>query len=131
MNRKELPCDKFSECPICGKTCGVDEVSGYNTVLRVQGTCRVFYCYNPLASDPLHYYSHIVELDKPEVIAYQEFSLDLGTKSVLFAINHLQQKSTVKNARDASPLELDFVIAPDFPKLDHLKKKIRTAIVFS
>ena len=131
MKHTRLPCDQYVNCPICGKTCDIDEMQGYNTVLRVQGTCHVFNCYNPLATNPLHYYSHIVEKDKPEFIAYQEFSIDLGTQSVLFGINHIQQKSNIKTSKNMEPLELDFIIVPDFPSLEHLKKKIRTAIVFS
>lgn len=131
MKSIELPCDQYINCPICGKTCEVDEVSGYKTPIRVQGPCQIFLCHNPLVTDPLHYYSHIVDKSEPERLAYQEFSLDLGTKSILFAINFQQQKSLIKNAKDITPLELDFIISPDFPKLESLKKKVRTSITFS
>lgn len=134
MEKLILVPDHFYNCPICGSPCDVTDPSSgffYMNLPYVKNPCHVFYCYNPLVTDPLHYYSYIVEKDKPDIIAYQEFSLDLGAKSILFAINYLQQKSIVKNARDVQPLELDFVIAPDFPKLEHLKRKIKTAIVFS
>jgi hypothetical protein len=72
-----------------------------------------------------------VEKTNPNKLAFHEFSLNLGNKSVLFSNNFLIQKSLIKNNKDSKPLELGFVIMPDFPNLDSLKKKVRTAITFS
>jgi len=65
------------------------------------------------------------------IIAYQEFSLDLGSKSILFAINYVAQTTLIKQSYDSKFLELSFVIEPDFTNLTSLKKKVRTAITFS
>lgn len=131
MSDIRFPCNTYLNCPICGKTCEVDEVSGWKIAARVNGMCRVYNCYNPLANNPLHYYSHVVEKENPEFLIFQEFSLDLGTKSILFGINFQHQKTTIKAVRDVDALELDFIIVPDFPNLESLKKKVRTAITFA
>lgn len=127
----KISCSLYLNCPICGKTLEVDEEPGWKTTARVQGTCLVSNCYNPLALNPLHYYSHVVDKDAPEVVLYQEFSLDLGTRSVLFGSNFQQEKSTIKSVKDVEPLELDFIIIPDFPDLESLKRKVRTALTFA
>lgn len=131
MNQVIAVPDHLYNCPICNQACTVDEESGYNTVLRVQGQCQVFLCINPLVENPLHYYSHIVETAYPDRVAYQEFSLDLGSKHVLFSLNYKEQKSIIKSSKDANPLSLDFIITPDFPNLDWLKRKVQTSITFS
>jgi hypothetical protein len=122
--------DHYYNCPICGEPCRIEKEEGWNTALRVSGRVSVFLCYNPLAHDPLHYYTHIVEETEPNKIALQEFSLDLGKKSILFTNNFKEQKSIVKDSTDASPLEFDFLMLPDFPFLYLLKKRVKTAIVF-
>jgi hypothetical protein len=131
MNKVVMVPDHFYNCPICGKQCEVEEVTGWNSVYRVQGPCQVFSCIMPLASDPLHCYNHIVFRAEPNQIAFQEFEVDLGNKSVLFANDYRIQHSIIKNSRDAVPLELSFIIVPDFPSLSSLKKKIRTSLTFS
>lgn len=131
MKKIVMPSDQFFNCPICGNECQVKTETGYNRTLHVQGPCQIFLCYNPLVSDPLHYYSHIVDKSDPNKISYQEFSLDLGNKSVMFANNYSFQKTIIKNSYDSKPLELSFIIEPDFPYLTSLKKKVRTAITFS
>jgi hypothetical protein len=131
MNKIQLLTSDYLNCPICGQLCRHEEIRGYDTPLRVQGTCQTFLCYNPLANDPLHYYNHIVLNSDPLLLAYQEFSLNLGHKYVLFGINYNKNISLIKNQRNEAPLELGFVIVPDFPDLDSLKSKTRTAIVFS
>jgi hypothetical protein len=122
--------DHFYNCPICGKQCRVEE-GGTNYVQRMYGSFQQFLCNGPLAVDPLHYYSHMVAKSEPNKIAYQEFSLDLGSKSILFATNYVAQTTMIKQSHDAKFLELHFIISPDFPDLTSLKKKVRTAITFS
>lgn len=100
-------------------------------MLNKQGMCQQFICINPLTNNPLHYYNHIVDKSEPNRIAYQEFSVDIGSKYIMFAIDLVHQKSLIKNSINADALELDFVIPVDFPNLNSLKKKIRTAITFS
>lgn len=131
MSEIELLALDYLDCPICGQACRHEEVRGYDTPLRVQGTCQTFLCYNPLATDPLHYYNHVVLDSAPTLVAYQEFSLNLGRKYVLFANNYKQNKTQIRNQRNEVPLELAFVVVPDFPSLESLKSKIRMAMVFS
>lgn len=131
MKKITMSSDQFFNCPICGNKCSVSEESGYNRQLNMQGPRQVFSCYNPLVNDPLHYYSHVVEKSDPNKIAYQEFSLDLGSKNIMFANNYVVQRTSITNTHEAKPLELKFIIEPDFPYLDSLKKKIRTVITFS
>jgi hypothetical protein len=99
--------------------------------MHVQGPYQVFSCYNPLVTDPLHYYTHTVVKSDPNKILLQEFSLDLGNKSILFCNDLHLQKTIIKMAHDAEPLVLNFIIEPDFPYLTSLRKKVRTAITFS
>lgn len=135
MKKLVLVPDHYYNCPICNQPCSQEEVEGYQTVLKKQGTCHQFLCINPLPNNPLHYYSHIVEKSEPTRIAYQEFSinasLDDKLKYYLFGIDLVNQRTLIKNSSSDEPLELNFVIQPDFPALDSLVKKIRTAIVFS
>jgi hypothetical protein len=131
MNKIVLCSDHYYNCPICGMQCGIEKKNQYNHVLRMQGSFQQFLCMNPLAQDPLHYYSHMVDPAEPNIVIYQEFSLDLGSKSVLFANNYNTQLSIIKSSYDTKPLELSFIIAPDFPHLTSLRKKVRTAITFS
>ncbi len=131
MNKVVLCSDHFFNCPICGAKCEVEEEKPHNYVQRMQGSFQQFICLSPLASDPHHYYSHMVSRVDQNVIAYQEFSLDLGPKSVLFAANYMAQTTLIKQSHDSKSLELSFVIEPDFPNLTSLKKKVRTAITFS
>lgn len=131
MNKVILLPDHFYNCPICGKQCEVEEEKGWNSVWRLHGPCQIFSCLSPLASDPLHSYNHVVLPDEPNQIAIQEFEVDLGYKSVLFTNDYRIQHSSIRNNRDAVPLELSFIIVPDFPSLTSLKKKIRTSLTFS
>ncbi len=131
MNKVVLCSDHFYNCPICGAKCKVEEERPNNYVQQMHGSYQQFICFNPLASDPHHYYSHMVSKVNQNVIAYQEFSLDLGSKSILFATNYVAQTTLIKQSYDSKFLELFFVIEPDFPNLTSLKKKVRTAITFS
>lgn len=131
MTRIVLVPDHFYKCPICGEQCQVEEESGYNRILRKQGSFQHFICFHPLVTDPLHYYSHMVDSSVPNEIQYQEFSLDLGHKSVMFANCYAYRQTSITNSYDSKPLELSFIITPDFPDLASLKKKVLTAITFS
>ncbi len=123
--------EQFNNCPICGQTCSIEEVEGYRTSLQRQGLCQQFLCINPLADNPLHYYLHLVEHSEPTRISSQGFSLEVGNKYYLINLDLMQQKTLIKNSQHGQPLVLDFIIVPDFPALESLKKKIRTAITFS
>jgi len=122
---------QYDSCPICGGNFRIDTHKYNRFTPVVQGPCQVFLCFNPLANDPLHYYSHTVEKSLPDRIVYQEFSMDLGNKSVLVINNFDAQKTGIKSSKDAQPLELEFLIIPDFSNMELLKNKIRTAITFS
>ena len=131
MNKVVLCSDHFYNCPICGTKCRVEKENVHNYVQQMHGSFQQFLCFHPLASDPHHYYSHMVSTASKNIIAYQEFSLDLGSKSILFAINYVAQTTLIKQSYDSKFLELSFVIEPDFTNLTSLKKKVRTAITFS
>lgn len=123
--------EQFNNCPICKQPCSKEEVEGYRTSLKKQGLCQQFLCINPLAENPLHYYLHLVEDSNPDRIALQEFSVDIGSKYILSALDLISQRTLIKFSQHGQPLALDFVIIPDFPVLESFKKKIRTAITFS
>jgi hypothetical protein len=123
--------DDFVKCPICGKECKMEGGRGYEYGFHGADDVIVFLCYNPLATDPLHSYSHIIAVDAPKRIAQQEFEVDLGNKSILFTNNYQTQHTLIRNSLKDKPLELSFIIVPDFPSLTSLKKRVRTAIVFS
>lgn len=131
MNKIEYSSELYPRCPICKKVFKVVEGNGYEYHFKAAREVKVFLCYGPLASDPLHYYSHIVDQTAPGILAYQEFSVDLGHKSILFANDYSKQQTLIRNQRNDAPLELSFLIVPDFPSLTSLKKRVRTAIVFS
>lgn len=92
---------------------------------------KYFLVITPLVEDPLHYYTHVVQLHEPDCIAFQEFSLDLGNKNVLVLNNFVTQKTSIKNDKDSTPLELNFILTTNFADMSALKKKIQTSIVFS
>lgn len=123
--------DQYYNCPICGKACSSSKDTGYNSSLGKSGRYMLFFCFNPLVTDPLHYYNHIVDESIPNQIALQEFSLDLGNKTVLVCNNYQSEKTFIRTSKEASPLEVSMIIVPDFPELNSLKKKIRTSLVFS
>ena len=131
MNKVIVCSDHFFNCPVCGSKCKIEEEQPHNYVQRMHGSFQQFICFNPLAADPHHYYSHMVSKMEQNVLAYKEFSMDLGSKGVLFAINFIAQTTLIKKSHDSKFLELPFVIEPDFPNLTSLKKKVRMAITFS
>ena len=126
-----LELSHYIDCPICKQTCKSEQGNGRDTPLNMQGPCQVFLCHTPLANAPLHYYSHIVDPAEPNVLAYQEFSIDLGGKYVLFANDFTKNMSVIRHHRHDKPLEFNFLLEPDFPTLSLLAKKIRTVVVFS
>jgi len=125
--------DHFYNCPICGKELKVNNNEGKdNYVQRMYGSFQQFLCFGPLAEDPLHYYSHLTDKNgKANTLSYQEFSMDLGNKSILVAHNFVAQTTLIKVDHNTKPLELFFILSPDFPYLTSFKRKVRTAITFS
>jgi hypothetical protein len=123
--------DKYKNCPICNHEFKIEKGRGYIYDFHAASEVQVFLCLNPLVSDPLHSYTHIVDVDVPNQIAYQEFALDLGNKYVLFANNYKLQTSAIKNNKHGDPLLFPFIIMPDFPNLNSLKNRVKTVIVFS
>jgi hypothetical protein len=126
----DLSVNKYSKCPICSKIFVVEETEGWRIKIHGIAEARVFLCLNPLASDPLHYYTHIVDTSSPNQMAIQEFSLDLGNKSVLFSNDYVKKNSQIKFHKDGTPLVFPALLVPDFPKLVSLKNKVRTIITF-
>lgn len=117
-------------CPICGSS---KELLTRNSSHVYGLNFRDFneiICHNAMADNPLHYYHHIIDpIDKS--IAFLEFSLDLGHKHILVANNLRTQVTLIKNKKGDQPLELKFLITPDFPDCKVLKNKIQTYTIFS
>lgn len=134
MNELVLVPDHFFNCPICGQACEmINYPNGFFYMYQtyLQKACQVFICLNLLANCPLHYYAHIVDSSVPERIAFQEFSLRLSNKDILFGNLLNSQKSIIKSYEDKGPFFFDFCIEPDFPNLTLLAKKVKTYITFS
>jgi hypothetical protein len=129
--KKILSPNDYNNCPICGQICIEESCRGYNVGYRDALNVKVFFCFNPTETDPLHFYTHIIDKDFPDEIAFQEFSLDLGNKHVLFSNNYKTQTSCVKNNKHGTPLEFPIMIFPDFPSLKILKNKTKTILTFS
>lgn len=130
----ELPLHT-GRCPICGKETHNDPKASTMSSLRhrhyKQQPCQVFLCYNPLAGNPFHYYACTVLNSDLAHVVVEEFSVDLGSKPVIFTNDYLEGKCRIRVDKDKDPLEVAILMAPDFPELISLKKKIRTAITFS
>jgi hypothetical protein len=111
-------------CPICHQECDLKDI-------HTNGRPGVnnFLCYAPLANEPLHYYSYSVVVPQ-NIATTEEFSLDLGNKAVIFAIDFQKKTTAIKSKYLTLPLSFDFIIVPDFPNLISLKKKVRTLITF-
>jgi hypothetical protein len=117
-----------THCPICKGVLVNDNgsVHGGSTF-----SLEKFSCYNPLASDPLHYYHHQVNPVDPDTLAYQEFSVNLGHRYIIFSNHYSLHTSFIKTARGAEPLMIPVLLIPDFPSLEKLKNKIKISMVFS
>ena len=131
MKEIKLSPEQYKVCPICCHEFKKETGRGYNYDFHAANNVEVFLCLNPIASDPLHSYSHIIDTNNPDQIAYQEFAVDLGNKYVLFANNYQLQTSFIKNNKHSDPLLFPVILMPDFPSLAALKNKIKTVIVFS
>jgi transcription elongation factor Elf1 len=124
--------DHFYNCPLCGMDCRVeDSPRDFNLLLNKNCAIQQFFCLNPLAKDPLHYYSHIVDKSEPNRIAAHEIRIDLGNRYVVLVNNYQIQRTYLRTASNKRPLEVPVLLVPDFPHLDSLRKKIRTALTFT
>ena len=120
----------IENCPICYKELRSTNINPiYGGHPRSQPV--IFICCSPLAGDPLHYYTHTVNVDAPGWIDTQEFSIDLGNKYVLFYNNYTIPVSSIRSGKNLDALVIPMVLVPDFPKLESLRKKIRLSITFS
>jgi len=123
-------------CPICQQPLTKTEINRLYSINHLQpsppfAAADIFICCSPLASDPLHYYNHTVKKDESDWIIFQEFSVDLGSKYVLFRNDYTVDRSFIESDKEIAVLEIPVLLIPDFPKLESLKKKIRTSITFS
>jgi hypothetical protein len=127
-------------CPICnnklliqsGKVTGFDFVKkfcNFNTTFHVK-TILSATCFHPIQNDPLHYYGHYSDAANPDTILADEMSIDIGRRNVLFANVYCQDNSLIWSKKDSKPLELPFIINPDYPDLKNLKKRIKLSITF-
>jgi hypothetical protein len=119
------------QCPICQQPLLAEEGSRHRVPRGMQGACQAFICYNPLANLPLHYYSHVVVDSNLDLIIFQEFSVDLDNKWIIFANNYVDETSSIRSSKNVEPLDVPVLLLPDFPNLDSLKSKIRMSLVFS
>jgi hypothetical protein len=117
-----------THCPICQ---GVLCFDNDGRLSNPSPTGEKLYCYNPLASEPLHYYHQQVSPIDPDTLSYQEFTVNLGHRYVIFANHYTLNTSFVKSARGADALIIPVLLMPDFPSLENLKNKIKMAMVFS
>ena len=118
------------QCPICCKDLRQDKVSPLSTKGK-QNACQVFICCEPLVEDPLHYYSHVVCDDEPDWIFQQEFSVNIGSRYVMFYNDYQIDRSWIKSNVRHTSFSMPALLIPDFPIMDTLKRKIKLAITFS
>jgi hypothetical protein len=121
-------------CPICRqvlKKNNINPLYNINSQVPLREVGDIFICCSPLANDPLHYYAHVVEKQEPYRIIFQEFSIDLGAKYVIFRNNYEVNKSFINSNRAKELLEIPILLIPDFPDLESLKKKIKLHLTFS
>src|SRR5581483_8360840 len=105
-------------CPICKNELAQDKL---HQKFGKQDACQVFICFSPLADDPLHYYSHTIKDDGSDWIIFQEFSVDIGSRYVLFNNDYETDKSSIRSAIGQEALDIPVLLIPDFPSLDNLK----------
>lgn len=123
--------DHFYNCPLCGMDCRVeDNDKDFNVLLNRNCRTQQFFCLNPLAGEPLHYYSHIVDKSEPNRIAAHEIRVDLENRYVVLVNNYQIQRSFIRTDSSKYPLQAPLLV-PDFPHLISLRKKIRTALTFT
>lgn len=121
----------IQSCPICGGELR-QEQSNPLYQLQMRDSGQIFLCFSPLFNDPLHYYSHTVATDNSDWIISQEFSINIGSRYVMFYNDYqLDQSSIRSDARSAETLQIPILVIPDFPNLENLKRKIKLSITFS
>lgn len=131
MDSYVLKIPTLDKCPICNNVLKQSKLARFQRFGLMLTACKQFLCQTPLPHNPLHYYSHIVYESDYTNLLVQEFSLDIDTKFVLVINNYVSSKTLIKNSKESEPLELNFIISPNFSDLASLVKKIRTAIIFS
>jgi len=130
-----LKSNELTNCPICGnefktKSLRRHDVSQWGT-FPVSDDYFQYSCHNPTIDNPLHYYSHITGVIDYNQLFIQEFSLELDTKFVLVINNFVSKQTWIKNGKLLNALKMNFILVPDFPKCESLKKKVKTSIIFS
>ena len=127
----------LQSCPICGQKLQRLQIGdkikappGFFGLVFPHFVMTSF-CYNPTKLDPLHYYGHHTDSLVPDFIGIQEFSIDLGHRNVLFGNDYVSGISIIKSSTTTKPLELSFLLVPDFPDLTVLRRRIKTSIVFA
>lgn len=126
--------EDYASCPICDMDCRMEEEHHYSYFLKRGRRVFVFFCFNPLAKDCPHYYSHIVEKSDPKNIVAHKFYIDLGNKGAIITNDYQSKSSFIRydyEDRPQAPLEFSFLLIPDFPHLTLLKKKLRTVLTFA
>lgn len=124
----------YNSCPICYEnlikesTSSISRINFHNTRDKYVSN----FCVAATKSDPLHYYNQVSFEDNVNKIIFQEFSINLGSKYILYAnyIDMNNSKSYIKRNIDDKEFELPIQILPDFPDLVLFKKRIITTITF-
>lgn len=129
---------KNNTCPVCGNTLFIEKrISGVgmlrrsftNKTLLVSATC-----FHPTLKDPLHYYGYFSDANDPYVVLFDEFSINIGNKYVMFSNVYSENRSliwTKESGNESRSLGLPFIIEPDYPKLTKLKKKVKLSLTFA
>lgn len=120
----------MNNCPICSTKLHYTRKNAYCALLGRSLSHVDARCIKPSVNDPLHYYTCIAS-ENIEPILVEEFTIDLGDRYVMIINNYEKHKTIIKTSQNTSPLELNFLIQPDFPKLISTKKKISLSLVFS
>lgn len=126
---------KINICPVCGNKLLIEKTynpvgllkrSYINRTLLVSATC---FHTNP--DDPLHYYGNFSDAKYPSVVLFDEFSINIGNKYVMFSNVYSENRSLIWSREGSKSIGLPFIIEPDYPNLTSLKKKVRSSITFS
>ncbi len=130
---------KNNTCPVCNNKLFIEEARdgvGFlkryfpgNKLILISATH-----FHPSSKDPLHYYGYFSDKLNPDVVLFDEFSINIGNKYVMFSNVYLENRSLIWTREantESRSLGLPFIIEPDYPKLTRLKKKVKLSLTFA
>ncbi|MFA6609036.1 MAG: hypothetical protein WCT07_03980 [Candidatus Paceibacterota bacterium] len=126
---------KINTCPVCGNELFVEITNNPVGILKrsiSNGTSLISAtCFHPNSKDPLHYYGNFSDAKYPDVVLFDEFSINIGNKYVMFSNVYMENRSLIWSKEGSDSIGLPFIIEPDYPNLTSLKKKVRLSITFA